>query len=635
MSSSWTPPTNHTTRPVAILGGGVLGRRIACCWASAGYTVHIRDPSRQQREAAVKFVEENVSTYAQNFSGCKNVGSAVGFDSLTDTVANAWIVFEAVPERLSIKIDTFAELEAHAPPDALLCSNSSSYKSSEMLDKVSDATKRRILNTHYMMPPKNMVVELMTDGHTDPAIFPFLVERHREAGLKPYVARKESTGFIFNRVWAAIKREFLMIMDEGVSVPQELDEVWVEMFGPKTVPCDMMDQVGLDTVAFIEQHYIKERGLPSSHLEYLQEHYVSKGKLGRKSSKGGFYTTTTTPTTTPSEPTILVLDTGLSQPLAGATTVAAVANRGRILSIQPTSSASGSPASTATATATPLLDSLALPDGIVLDHATNRIIWTHMGVPSSPSDGAVLAASLDDPTGSVHALVPPGAGIHTPKQLALDPVHRKLYIADREGMRVHRCNAADGSGLETVVDASTAGDDDDEEGQQQQHTRWCVGVAVAPALGRFFWTQKGPAKGGKGRVFSAAMAEPLATKTCLVEGLPEPIDLVVVEDEAEGGRALWWTDRGEVPFGNTLNRMALDGEGKPVGGDGKGVGGGRVHEVVAQNFDEAIGLERDARNGCWYVADLGGTVWRVREDGAKEVVYQDKNCAFTGLALTY
>ncbi|KAL0258463.1 hypothetical protein SLS55_005956 [Diplodia seriata] len=241
-SSTWTPPANHTTRPVAILGGGVLGRRIACCWASAGYTVHVRDPSPEQREAAVKFVEENVSTYAQDFTGCKHVGHAVAFAELAETVANAWIVFEAVPEKLSIKIDTFAELEAHAPADAILCSNSSSYKSSEMLDKVADATKRRILNTHYMMPPKNMVVELMTDGHTEPAIFPFLVDRHREAGLKPYVARKESTGFIFNRVWAAIKREFLMIMDEGVSVPQELDEVWVEMFGNKTVPCDMMDR---------------------------------------------------------------------------------------------------------------------------------------------------------------------------------------------------------------------------------------------------------------------------------------------------------------------------------------------------------------------------------------------------------
>lgn len=204
--------------------------------------MHIRDPSATQRSEAVDFVSSNVSTYAASFTGCTNVGSAVAFEDLGAAVADAWLVFEAVPEKLSIKIDTFAELEALAPADALLCSNSSSYKSSEMLEKVADATKRRILNTHYFMPTVNMVVELMTDGYTEPAIFPFLVERHREAGLKPYVARKESTGFIFNRVWAAIKREFLMIMDEGVSVPQELDEVWVHMFGDKLKPCDMMDR---------------------------------------------------------------------------------------------------------------------------------------------------------------------------------------------------------------------------------------------------------------------------------------------------------------------------------------------------------------------------------------------------------
>ena len=64
-------------------------------------------------------------------------------------------MIEAVPEKLSLKIDTFAELEKLAPKDAILVSNSSSYKTSEMLDKVSAETKKRIINTHYMMPPDN------------------------------------------------------------------------------------------------------------------------------------------------------------------------------------------------------------------------------------------------------------------------------------------------------------------------------------------------------------------------------------------------------------------------------------------------------------------------------------------------
>lgn len=215
---------------------------IACGWASAGYTVNIRDPSEQSRDDAIKYVNENIDLYAK---ATKRPGSkpakAFAFPDMESALKDAWIVFEAVPEKLHIKIDTFAELEKLAPQDCLLASNSSSYKSGEMLEKVNDETRRRILNTHYMMPPDNRIVELMTCGYTHDEIFPFLAERHREAGFSPYVAQKESTGFIFNRVWAAVKRECLTILAEGVSTPPQLDQIWMEMFGSKVGPCTMMD----------------------------------------------------------------------------------------------------------------------------------------------------------------------------------------------------------------------------------------------------------------------------------------------------------------------------------------------------------------------------------------------------------
>lgn len=105
-----------------------------------------------------------------------------------------------------------------------------------MLEKVSNDTKTRILNTHYMMPPTALIVELMTDGHTDPSIFPFLVDRHKEAGLHPITALKESTGFVFNRVWASIKREVLKVLQEGVSTPDQIDAVFKEMYGAAEGP---------------------------------------------------------------------------------------------------------------------------------------------------------------------------------------------------------------------------------------------------------------------------------------------------------------------------------------------------------------------------------------------------------------
>jgi 3-hydroxyacyl-CoA dehydrogenase len=163
-------------------------------------------------------------------------------DSLDQAVKDAWLVVECVPEKLDAKIKIFGELAVLAREDAILATNSSSYKSSEMLAEVSQESKKRILNMHYYMPPGNMVVELMTDGFTDSAIIVYLVERSREVGTLPYVARKESTGFIFNRLWAAVKRETLTILAEGVSTPEEIDSMWSEMFVKGgSLPCKTMD----------------------------------------------------------------------------------------------------------------------------------------------------------------------------------------------------------------------------------------------------------------------------------------------------------------------------------------------------------------------------------------------------------
>jgi 3-hydroxyacyl-CoA dehydrogenase len=218
-------------------------------------------------------------------------GQVQVFEELEPAIASAWLVIEAVPEKLELKISTFALLEQAAPQDCILATNSSSYKSSEMISEISDSTKRRVLNTHYYMPPRNMIVELMTDGFTEEAIFPFLADRLRETGAMPYVARKESTGFIFNRLWAAVKRETLTILSEGVSDAEEIDSLWTEMFiKSKALPCKTMDDVGLDTVALIESHYIAERGLSSKHtIDFLQANFLDHGKLGTKCEAGGLY----------------------------------------------------------------------------------------------------------------------------------------------------------------------------------------------------------------------------------------------------------------------------------------------------------------------------------------------------------
>ncbi|KAJ5923334.1 hypothetical protein N7454_008579 [Penicillium verhagenii] len=601
MTRTWQTPANYNKRPVAILGAGVLGRRIACIWASAGYDVRVRDPSLEQRADCIEYVEANVASYAEQTG--KIPGNIEAFEQLENAVKNAWLVIEAVPEKLALKIDTFAELDRLAPSDCILASNSSSYKSSEMLIKVSESAKRRILNMHYYMPPQVMVVELMTDGLTEPSIFPFLVDRLKEAATIPYVARKESTGFIFNRLWAAVKREVLTILAEGVSVPEEIDSMWTEMFIKSAVtPCKTMDDVGLDTVGFIENHYILERHLSGEKtVNFLQKKYLDEGRLGSKCSKGGLFPPTVTGNATPTEPKLLVLDIGLSAKVPST-------DGGQILEI----SADGRKKKV-------IASSQCLPDGLAIDTESKRMFWTTMGIPGK-DDGALYSANLDGT--DIHTVLDPGT-VNTPKQLALDSKSKKIYFCDREGLRVLRCNF-DGSALEVLV--QTGAYQNPEDGDDP--TKWCVGVTVAPDLGKFYWTQKGPSKGGKGRIFNANIdfleGQSATTRSdiqCIANNLPEPIDLEIDEES----HTLYWTDRGEIPLGNSLNRLVLDHFGLPVP---------TGHEILLRNLNEAIGLKLDLANDSIYLTDLGGNIYRCNAEGKQKIrLHTDESRAFTGIAI--
>ncbi|KAK3387851.1 hypothetical protein B0H63DRAFT_509558 [Podospora didyma] len=611
----WSPPRDYRRRPVTILGAGVLGRRVATCWLSGGYDVHIRDPSAQQLQDCLAYASSDLQLYLHNAS--ITPGTLRVFESLPEALESAWLVIEAVPEKLPLKIDTFAQLEALAPADAILATNSSSYKSSEMLDKVGDATRARILNTHYYMPPAAMAVELMTDGYTHPEIFPFLADRQREAGTNPYIARKESTGLIFNRLWAAVKREVLTILAEGVSVPEEIDGLWSEVMSKGGAgPCKMMDMVGLDTVAFIEEHYIRERGLsPAMTVDYLRREYVDQGKLGAKSLNGGLYPPKQEPKTAappPSSeaqtqgPNIYALETGLASASPSFTS-------GQILELSPDGKVNRVIAS-----------GQALPDGIAIDPAVGRLFWANMGNPTA-NDGAVYSCTLDG--GDIRQVLAPGL-VHTPKQLAVEPRSQTLYFSDREGLRVLRCKY-DGSDLETLVQTGDFTNPADAADQ----TKWCVGIAVSPTLKKFYWTQKGPSKGGQGRIFCADISTPLGSTpstrpdvTCLLQNLPEPIDLEI--DEATN--TLYWTDRGELPFGNSLNRIQLGDDGLLL--DAKAAAA-RPH-VMTRNFHETIGLKLDAKNGHVYVSDLGGAIYRCDlSTGKKTTLVSGEEWAFTGITI--
>jgi hypothetical protein len=254
------------------------------------------------------------------------------------------------------------------------------------------------------------------------------------------------------------------------------------------------------------------------------------------------------------------------------------------------------------------------PDGIVVDVGTKHIYWTNMGVPNL-NDGSIERADLD---GLNRKTIISEGGTFTPKQLHLDKKNAKLYWADREGMRVMRCNL-DGSNIETLVETGH-GDADRSDAK-----KWCVGIAVDSERGQIYWTQKGPDKGGQGRIFRAGTeiseGQTAVNRTdieVLFHDLPEPIDL----DLDLNNRMMYWTDRGDPPRGNTVNRAPMDGDPKKP----------QAPKILLTHLMEGIGIALDLKGERMFLTDLAGSVYSAKLNGSdkKELLYDQGN--LTGIA---
>lgn len=277
---------------VAVIGAGTMGAQIASLVALSGRDVRIWDASENALSRGLKRAESEIlpALGASRDSSVEEVGNALGrlrgVETLDAAIESVDLVIEAVREELGVKRALFAELSRKTP--AILSTNSSSIPSSQIASAVEGP--ERLLNTHFFAPIwVRSMLELMSCGVTSDEVMESAFAFGNSLGLVTAVVNGESKGFIINRIWRAVKRESLRVVDEGVATSEDVDRLWMMFFQTPYAPFGIMDMVGLDVVSDIETSYqigsLDPTDTPSPTLARM----IAAGELGEKTGKG-FYT---------------------------------------------------------------------------------------------------------------------------------------------------------------------------------------------------------------------------------------------------------------------------------------------------------------------------------------------------------
>jgi 3-hydroxybutyryl-CoA dehydrogenase len=269
---------------IGVIGGGLMGHGIAYLFAAAGHDVGLFEPVAESRASLPQRLRAIADLFGDDPDLLKRIAAG---DQLASAVRGTAFVVEAAPEKLPLKQQIFAELEAAVAPDTILASNSSAIPSTEIGRNLKN--RERVVGTHFWNPPHLVpLVEVIQNEKTSDAVVQATMQLLRAAGKVPVHVRRDIPGFVGNRLQHAMKREAFALVAAGVCDAETIDTVVKEGFGARTAvlgPMEQSDLVGLNLTLDIAEVLYADLDRTAGPHPLLREK-VKAGKLGMKTGEG-------------------------------------------------------------------------------------------------------------------------------------------------------------------------------------------------------------------------------------------------------------------------------------------------------------------------------------------------------------
>jgi len=276
---------------VAVLGAGNMGHGIAEVAALAGYDVNMRDIKDEFVQNGYEQIEWSLNKLEEKDQigegeAEETLGRVTPLVDVGEAVSDADVVIEAVPEKMDIKKDVYAEVEEHAADEAIFATNTSSLSITE-LSEVTDR-KETFCGMHFFNPPVRMqLVEVISGAHTDEETLNVIEELAEDFGKTPVRVHKDSPGFIVNRILVPLMNEACWLVHEGEATVAEVDSTTKYDMGLPMGSFELGDQVGNDVSYHVLEYMHEELGDAYEPCPLLEEK-VENDELGKKTGKG-FY----------------------------------------------------------------------------------------------------------------------------------------------------------------------------------------------------------------------------------------------------------------------------------------------------------------------------------------------------------